>query len=182
MHFGCGDRILSGWMNLDVWTKPSISHVVDLRGPLPLADEVCRLIFSEQTLEHFEMMEIERILQEFYRVLRPGGLLRIVVPDAEQYVQAYARRDLAWFQAVEGEWLTGLQSGPPTRAKGLSHLFLDHYHRVALDFETLGILLRRTGFSHVIRSAHMASDEPELRVDTDQEARALCSLYLEARR
>lgn len=180
LHFGCGSRILPGWVNLDGWAVDGTSHVVDLRERLPFTDGACRLIFSEQTLEHFEMSEIERILQEFHRVLRPGGLVRLVVPDAERYAEAYVKGDLAWFQAVAGEWLAVPHSGPPTRAKGLSHLFLDHYHRVALDFETLEVLLKRAGFARVVRSTHLGSEEPELRVDADQGWRVLSSLYVEA--
>lgn len=182
LHFGCGTRILLGWTNLDGWAAPGVDHVVDLRERLPLADGACRLIFSEHTLEHFEMPEIEKILHEFARVLRPGGVLRLVVPDAERYAQAYVKGDIAWFQAVAGEWLAQPRSGPATLAKGLSHLFLDHYHRVALDFQTVEMLLKRAGFREVVSSSALGSDEPELRVEMDQEARLLSSLYVEARR
>ena len=182
LHFGCGTRVMTGWVNLDGWAEPGVSHVTDLRQPLPLADGACRLIFSEHALEHFESLEIEAILREFYRVLRRDGIARIVVPDAHRHAQAYIKGDLAWFQAVAGEWLAAKQSGPPTLAKGLSHLFLDHYHRVALDFPTLEILLKRAGFRSVACSSHLGSVEEELRIDTDQEARILCSLYVEARK
>jgi len=182
LHFGCGGRILPGWVNVDGWFEPGISHVMDLRQPLPLADGSCRLVFCEHTLEHFELQEIERILCEFHRVLRLGGRLRIVVPDAERYVEAYMKHELVWLEAVDVAWVATPRAGPPARAKILNHLFLDHYHRVALDFEMLEALLTRAGFFDVERSGHLASDEPELRVDADLEWRRICSLYVEARR
>lgn len=182
LHFGCGARILPGWVNLDGWPVDGTSLAVDLREPIPIATGGCQLIFSEHTLEHFEMPMIRRILKEFYRMLRPGGALRIVVPDAERYVQAYANRDLTWFRTVAGDWLSAPHSGPETIAKGLSHLFLDQYHRVALDSETIEVLLAEAGFEQVSRSVHLGSQIQELRIDSDQAWRVMTSLYVEARK
>jgi SAM-dependent methyltransferase len=174
LHFGCGSRILPGWVNIDGWSSPGIDLATDLRQPLPLDDASCRLIFTEHVFEHIDPEFRLPVLREFLRVLQPGGTLRIVVPDCEKFVHAYARRDVEWFQTV----LSGSLGG----AAGLNKLFTMHTHRVIDDWESLSATLRGVGFAHVERSSVNASAIPELRIDTERPSRALCSLYAEARR
>ena len=63
--------------------------VHDLRQPLPFADGRFDVVYHSHTLEHLEQREGERLLQECRRVLAPGGVLRVVVPDLEQIARAY---------------------------------------------------------------------------------------------
>jgi predicted SAM-dependent methyltransferase len=114
------------------------------------------------------------VLREFHRILRPGGTLRIVVPDCEQFVNAYTRRDGAWFDTV-----LGISTGG---AEALNKVFTMHTHRVIDDWDSLSATLLEAGFSHVERSSLNDSAIPELRIDAEEPSRALCSLYVEARR
>jgi predicted SAM-dependent methyltransferase len=174
LHFGCGPRILSGWVNIDGWRFPGVDFVTDLRQPLPFADATCRLIFTEHVFEHIDADFRLPVLRELLRVLQPGGALRIVVPDCEQFVNAYITRDNAWFQTTLG-WPVG-------GAEGLNRLFTLHTHRVIDDWESLSATLRKAGFSHVERSSFNASATPELRIDHNASSRVPQSLYVEAQR
>ncbi len=174
LHFGCGPRILPGWVNIDGWASPGIDFTTDLRQPLPFGDGSCRLIFTEHVFEHIDVEYRLPVLREFFRILRPGGILRIVVPDCEQFVSAYLRNDAAWFQASLGSSASG--------AEGLNRVFTMHTHRVIDDWDSLSAALREVGFFRVHRSSLNNSTTPELRIDNDEPARALCSLYVEAER
>jgi predicted SAM-dependent methyltransferase len=174
LHFGCGPRVLPGWVNIDGWSFPGIDFATDLRQPLPFDDATCRLIFTEHVFEHIDADFRLPVLHEFLRVLQPGGTLRIVVPDCEKFVDAYIRRDIAWFQTGMG-W-------PAGGAEGLNRVFTLHTHRVIDDWESLSATIREAGFSDVERSSLNASAIPELRIDNEERSRALCSLYVEARR
>jgi predicted SAM-dependent methyltransferase len=174
LHFGCGPRILPGWVNIDGWSFPGIDLTADLRQPLPFSDATCQLIFTEHVLEHIDTEFRLPVLREFLRVLQPGGTLRIVVPDCEQFVRAYMRSDMAWFETVLGVTASG--------AEGLNRVFTMHTHRFIDDWNSLSATLREVGFSQVERSSVNGSAIPELRIDAELPARTLCSLYVEARR
>ena len=75
LHYGCGSRILAGWLNIDGWASPGIDFVTDLRQPLPLADRSCRLIFSEHVFEHID------------RPFRVGVLLTSRSPPSREWVR-----------------------------------------------------------------------------------------------
>ena len=62
---------------------------MDLRSELPFEEGSVRYIFSEHVVEHLERAYLPRILREFLRVLMPGGVARIVVPDLEFYCEQY---------------------------------------------------------------------------------------------
>lgn len=174
LHFGCGPRILPGWVNIDGWNFPGTDFAADLRQPLPFSDASCRLIFTEHVFEHIDAEFRLPVLCEFLRVLQPGGTLRIVVPDCEQFVNAYIRHDMAWFQAGLG-W-------PAGGAEGLNKIFTMHTHRVIDDWESLSAALQQAGFSRIERSSFNASAIPELRIDCEAPSRPLQSLFVEAQR
>jgi predicted SAM-dependent methyltransferase len=174
LHFGCGPRILSGWVNIDGWRFPGVDSMTDLRQPLPFADATCRRIFTEHVFEHIDADFRMPILRELLRMLQPGGTLRIVVPDCEQFANAYITHDDAWFQTALG-W-------PAGGAEGLNRIFTLHTHRFIDDWESLSAALRKAGFSHVERSSFNASAIPELRIDNEAPSRAPQSPYVEAQR
>ncbi len=174
LHFGCGPRILPGWVNIDGWSSPGIDFATDLRQPLPFGDATCQLIFTEHVFEHIDAEFRLPVLRELLRVLQPGGTLRIVVPDCELFANAYIRHDIAWFETALG-W-------PAVGAEGLNNVFTLHTHRVIDDWESLSAALQKAGFSYVERSSFNASAIPELRIDCEAPSRPLQSLYVEAQR
>jgi SAM-dependent methyltransferase len=62
---------------------------MDLTRPLPLADESVSAVFSSHVFEHLFPDEVERLMLEIHRVLTPGGICRVVVPDLEKIVAVY---------------------------------------------------------------------------------------------
>lgn len=91
LNLGCGSSYHPAWMNMDFIpaSKDVIAH--DLRRPLPLADVTCDVVYASHVLEHFTRSESRAFLNECRRVLRPGGILRIVVPDLETIARLYLR-------------------------------------------------------------------------------------------
>jgi predicted SAM-dependent methyltransferase len=89
LNLGCGGRFHPAWTNLDfVSTGPGvIAH--DLKHRLPFSDSVFDAVYHSHVLEHFSKDQALSFLKECNRVLKEGGIIRVVVPDLEQIVTEY---------------------------------------------------------------------------------------------
>jgi len=89
LHLGCGARNLPGFTHVDVQDFPhvTIRHEVD---SLPMiGDNTIELIYACHVLEHFLRREVPRVLREWHRILKPGGVLRLSVPDFAAICEIY---------------------------------------------------------------------------------------------
>lgn len=92
VNLGAGTYGKLGWVNVDISPAPGINCVYDCRKSLPFPNESVKGIFSEHFFEHIDYVEeVPDFLSECYRVLEVGGVIRIIVPDAEQYLFAYCK-------------------------------------------------------------------------------------------
>jgi predicted SAM-dependent methyltransferase len=169
LHIGCGKGLLEGWVNIDVHPAPLSMNVL---WGLPFADGSVRCVFVSHLLEHlFFPRDVTPFLQEIRRVLAPGGVVRIVVPDVEQCIEAYASNDRSFFGSRRETWPWWPEN--PTRLEdflayagaGAEPAYLFESHKYGYDFETLSKVLAEAGFGNVIRSGFMASAHEALRVD-----------------
>lgn len=93
LNLGCGKRALKGYVNIDV--KPFDDKVIamDARN-LEFEDESVDEIFASCILEHLSYYEIQETVWEWWRVLKFGGILKIVVPDFEEIARAYLNKEI----------------------------------------------------------------------------------------
>jgi predicted SAM-dependent methyltransferase len=89
LQIGCGSNILDGWLNTDI--APYSKNVVplDARRRFPFDDCTFDYIFSEHLIEHLEYKIGLSLLRECYRILKPGGILRIAMPDLRFLIDLY---------------------------------------------------------------------------------------------
>lgn len=88
LHLGCGPRYIPGFIHVDALSAPH----VDIVGPverLPMDDASATLIYASHVLEHFGRFEYRAVLEEWFRVLKPGGTLRLSVPDFAACAEIY---------------------------------------------------------------------------------------------
>jgi len=88
-NLGCGSRHHPTWINIDFHGDGNTVLPWDLRRGLPLPDGSCDVVYSSHAIEHFDRDGARRFLGECRRVLKPGGIIRLVVPDLEGVVRAY---------------------------------------------------------------------------------------------
>lgn len=180
VNVACGPAPLPGFVNLDL--HPASPEIIgwDCRRDLPLGDGAADGIRAEQFLEHLEPREeLPAFLRNCLRVLKPGGILRIIVPDAERYLRAYCSDDPDGFSALGVP--DPFPEDLPTRMDIINHVFHQwHEHRWAYDFETLDHRLRRAGFQDVRKMSFGVSLDP--RLGADRPYHKPYSLYVDARR
>ena len=97
INLGCGPRAAPGWLNCDLRALPGVDLQMDLRRGLPLAAASADCLAAIHVLQDLAWHEIGAALSELHRVLKPGGVLRVAVPDLERALRAYLERDSAWF-------------------------------------------------------------------------------------
>ena len=88
-NLGCGSQICPDWINIDlVRTGPGVvAH--DLSTGIPLPDASCEVVYHSHVLEHLRRSDAQFFMRECFRVLKPGGILRVAVPDLEQICRQY---------------------------------------------------------------------------------------------
>lgn len=91
LNVGCGLHFHPDWVNVDVVPASSAVIAADVRNGLPFADEVFDAVYCSHVLEHLPQREAASLLRHMYRVLRPGGVIRVVVPDLETLAREYLR-------------------------------------------------------------------------------------------
>jgi predicted SAM-dependent methyltransferase len=178
LNLGAGPRGVDDghWVNVDGFRDAGVHFVVDLQRPLPFADASFDGVFSEHVLEHFNEDDGLRLAAEVARILRPGGVFRVIVPDGEFVMRSY-------FDDPD-ELVRYRGSGEPgeTAMEMVNSFFRQRYeHQFMYDWPTLRRLLERAGFGGVTRSAYGAcAAEPRLVLDDVKYERE--SLYVEARK
>jgi predicted SAM-dependent methyltransferase len=89
LHIGCGKVILpKPFENLDTRELPGVDHI-SKAYPLDFDDNTFDLVYSSHVLEHFKKIETQSIVNEWVRVLKPGGIIRLSVPSLESLIKIY---------------------------------------------------------------------------------------------
>jgi glycosyltransferase involved in cell wall biosynthesis/predicted SAM-dependent methyltransferase len=89
LNLGCGGNFHPDWVNIDFHDHGGAVLPYDLRLGIPFADDTFDVVYHSHVLEHFSREDGKAFLQECFRVLLPGGLLRVAVPDLENIARAY---------------------------------------------------------------------------------------------
>jgi SAM-dependent methyltransferase len=92
INLGCGNRFHSDWVNADI--APSDPSVIpcDLSKNLPFPDNGFDVVYHSNVLEHIRRDDALPFLRECYRILKPGGILRVATPDLERICKLYLEK------------------------------------------------------------------------------------------
>jgi predicted SAM-dependent methyltransferase len=170
LNLGCGPDVRPGWVNVDLDRRADLQ--VDLRERVPLPDGCASVIVAEHTFEHFSYpRDTTRFLAECRRLLQPGGLLALSVPDAEVVLRRYAAGDRAYFDYARERWSHPAQHSFTPLASINFQFRQNGQHQYAHDAETLIRILEDNGFA----DAHVRDFDPEFDTPERREGSLLVS-------
>jgi SAM-dependent methyltransferase len=173
LHVGCGMVNAPGFVNIDLLEAPHV-HVVRPIDDLSVFPDACAdMVYACHCLEHFGFRRTRDLLEEWVRVLRPGGLLRLAVPDFSVIARAYA----------SGASLRELQS---LLLGGQDYRL--NFHAAVFDEALLSEAMTGVGIANIQRwdarttDHHDFTDESAITCPMGDGERVLLSLNLEGRK
>src|ERR1700722_13627304 len=175
LNVGCGYNPKDNFINLNFEWNPGIDICWDITAArIPLPSNSLEGVYTEHCLEHIPFEKCFENLKEFHRLLKPGGTVRIVVPDGQIYFDLYqAKKTDKSVQLPYAE-------NEETPAISINRIFRSHDHLFIYDFETMALLLGKVGFRDIKKESYGTGRDGRLLID--QAHRAVESLYVEATR
>lgn len=192
LQIGAGTNPLPGWLNTDL--EPTSENVVYLNAtePFPFEAQMFDYVFSEHMIEHIPYKDGLTMVSEIFRVLKPGGMIRIATPDVlkiigllnpqkseeqRQYLKWSTHKvmglyspELSRLQRFRPEWnidhshfLTNYPNpAEDTACFVVNHFFRSFGHLFLYDTKTLAAALRSVGFVEIYSRAPGISPDPNL--------------------
>jgi hypothetical protein len=204
LQYGCGWSAPREWSNYDAsltlkWeripllgrytknAKPFPAHVRpgDIVTGLPVADESCQGIYASHVLEHLSLEDFHKALTNTYRLLKRGGIFRLVVPDLEWAAREYVARLDRGEPDANAFFLRETDLGHQRRDYGLqgvvTQLFRTSLHLWMWDELSLARALQDHGFVQV-RRCSFGDCEDKMFALVEEVGRFEKAVAMEARR
>ena len=148
LHLGAGTVKIPNYTNVDLIQSPAVDVVADIRLLIGIMPNMVDVLYASNVLEHFQRFEYPLVLQRWYQVLKPGGILRLSVPDMEAICKYYVetgKLDDIYMAVFSGQ------------AKPFS------FHYWGWDFKTLERDLKAAGFREVWKYDREKTDHANIR-------------------
>lgn len=165
LQLGSGANIKVDWLNTDIAAHISGVHYLDVTKPFRVPDSTFDYLFSEHQVEHISFLEGNFMLRECFRVLKPGGVLRVSTPDLEALLGLYNKNlneaQQAYIRFITDRFILGAADYNPTLV--INNAFRNWGHQFIYDAFTLAKAMERAGFKNVITASSGSSRHVELR-------------------
>lgn len=124
INIGCGKRVYDGWVNCDIVRHPDAKRdpelICDGRN-IPLDDSVADVVMAIHNFEHYYRWECDEVIQEWKRLLKPGGKLILELPDLLKCCQNVLDGIKKGGKDPDQLGMWGLYGDPRTKDKYMMH-------------------------------------------------------------
>jgi predicted SAM-dependent methyltransferase len=159
LNIGSSSQHLDGWISVDILRDPEGRCLrMDATQPWPFDDGSAEAVASEHVIEHVDPVAVPAFLAEAFRVLGPGGVLRISTPNLRGISEAYIASDPEVLAAHRAHGYSAR-----THADLVNNYLHAWGHVYVYDFESLQLLLADAGFSEIREAAFGESEHEALR-------------------
>jgi SAM-dependent methyltransferase len=173
LNWGCGSWTLPGWINADVKEDLGIDISCDIRDGLPIPDDSLDYVVSIHALPMIPYPDLVPVLVELRRVLKPGGVLRLSLPDLERAIDAYRRGERDFF-LVPDEHVRSLGG------KLIVQLLWYGYSVTLFTTDFIEELLRSAGYREVFHCGYLQTQTQHAPGILELDNREKESLFVEA--
>jgi len=173
IQYGCGWSAAQNWRNFDasptlrferlpivgkLYTKnntrfPQDVEYGDIIRGLPIPDEFCEGVYCSHVLEHLSLDDFKIALKNTYKILKPGGIFRLVLPDLEFSMNNYMNNSSS---SAANDFLNETSLGRVTRPRGVLGLLKEYMgnsqHLWMWDYKSLAKELEEVGFTEIRRA------------------------------
>jgi SAM-dependent methyltransferase len=199
-QYGCGLSAPEEWLNFDasptlrIQRTPVLNVLLrpkpvfpanvrygDIIKGLPLKEGELEGIYCSHVLEHLSLDDFRVALSNTYKVLKPGGIFRMVLPDLEFYARTYLDELSGGDKLAAMRFIRQSMLGIEHRPRGLGGMvrsFLGNSHHLWLwDYSSLAAELAAVGFRDIRRCAY--NDGPEVFKAVEEHGRFVNCLAIE---
>jgi len=142
LHVGCGTDYLEGYINLDSSPDVGADLVMDVSKLIYFRRDTIKQIECYHFIEHLDYYFAKKTIREFYRILEPGGMVLVELPNFDVCIKSLGRYFVGNGIDVA---MCGIYGHPPDVAKyGIAHL-----HKWGWTFTALKDELTKAGFIDV---------------------------------
>ncbi|GAB2680467.1 hypothetical protein GCM10027036_38580 [Flavihumibacter cheonanensis] len=185
VQYGCGLSAPEAWTNFDVsptlriQKMPIIGSLLkgrlntefppnvlygDIIKGLPVLDNSCDGLYCSHTLEHLSLNDFRIALKNSYKILKPGALFRLVVPDLEVMARGYLQSLDQGDTAASIRFIKNMIFGLEERPRGLKAFISSYWgnanHLWLWDHTSMAEALKQTGFINIRRCSFNDSVDP----------------------
>lgn len=177
LNLGSGPRGLEQpeWVNIDGFKDKNVDYVCDFNKILPFKENTFDGIFCEHVLEHFDFKYGSLLMSECLRILKPDGIVRIIVPNGYIILRDYfaePQKIIAYKNCKSGQAM-----------EAVNLWFYQRYeHQQIYDAPYLDYLLQKVGFCSSKQVEYKKSNFYMDSLAIDDEKYAYESLYMEAKK
>ena len=184
------DDMIPDWLNISMWggvfndmvDKQVEGYEVyeykngsdvlnyDVTKGLPFEDNSIDYIYSSHFIEHLSFGDAIEFFKECKRVLKRGGILRIICPDLEKWINNYIQNDKQFFDKYKQQididtpsnYVYNLLDKVNTKGQIMCSNFYNWDHKWMWDFESMELVLKDVGFDKIRKSSSLVSNIPQV--------------------